>query len=224
MWTKNEKKELQLFFVVTFGLTAIMAIFMGIGYYSHGDVKAAVLAQMLYPMVGVILAVLCNRRNESCVPRRVFGCILMITGLMIFCNICSAFFAHKLWETVSLAIIVLGSIACLGFYLFEEEEKINYYKLKNEKIVMKDYVKYSAIFVAVIILSELVELGMELVFGMKTVVEINNTIPSVEEIFSVLPSLLFSFIPSFFIQFIIFWGEEYGWRTFCSHCYKRDLE
>lgn len=213
MWTKDEKKELKIFSAITFGFTALMSIFMGFSYYNHGDASIAVITQMLYPMTGVILAVLYNRKSDEQLPKKFFVCFLVVVGLMIVCSVCIAFFSYEIWDGLANIIVCLGSLACFGFYFWEERENMNHYKLRISETPLKTWVKYSLLFIAMIVFMDLVQQGLEIVLGMKNVVEIRNEVFS-KEFFSTFVSSAVSFVPAFFMQFIFFLGEEYGWRGF----------
>ena len=49
MTRMNKNKQVKLFFGVNFGLTLVMGVLMGIGYFLGRDISSFPAAQMLYP-------------------------------------------------------------------------------------------------------------------------------------------------------------------------------
>ncbi|MEI3211601.1 MAG: hypothetical protein V8S42_04250 [Lachnospiraceae bacterium] len=61
----NENKQVKLFFGVNFGLTLVMGVLMGIGYFLGRDISSFPAAQMLYPAAGVMAVLLAARKRAE---------------------------------------------------------------------------------------------------------------------------------------------------------------
>ena len=68
--TGVEKKQLKIFLAVNFGLTVFMGVIMWISYHNGNDVAAFAATQMMYPAMGVILAIILTAGKEKKLPVR----------------------------------------------------------------------------------------------------------------------------------------------------------
>lgn len=203
----EKDNKLLVFSLVTFGLPLVMGIIMAYIYYHQGgSLSAFAGAQMFYPAAGVMLAYLCDKTMKSKVPRFFFYYFLVLTVLMMvyalmnsLCNLPGGGY----WE----ATTIVATLFC--YYIFHKTDgnKLEAMGL-SFSINWKKTLAYVLLFI--VLLFGRIILGTLLVDGTAafTSEEFNADLSKVEW------AHLF-FIPiNFFLAFLPFLGEEYGWRFF----------
>lgn len=216
---KIEKKQLVIFFIVAFGITYLMGLLMWYGNKNHIDVSAFPNAQMMYPACGVILAYLLTRKEDSKIPKGFYRCVLLFTvilmGISVFSVIAPDEFIvlggtpMSLWILMPQIIIVVGSLVCWGFYLAAGKEKRTAYGLKWRN--WKASVFCILLFVGLYLFRTFVSYTIS--GEMNQFVSLFKDSKTWSGI-AVLPI-------NFFIVFLAFFGEEYGWRYYLQPLFQK---
>ena len=187
----NENKQMKLFFGVNFGLTLVMGILMGIGYFLGRDISSFPAAQMLYPAAGVMAVLLAAREKEQKLPMKFFVTYFVVLALVVICAVLSYVF-------------IVGSVAALVLLLLEKREikeaaGLNFrgHQVKASFLIM---LLFLLLYVVRLLLSYLLE-GQIREFG---------SLFADPSLYIMLPVLVINY----FLSYIIFFGEEYGWRYF----------
>lgn len=198
----NTKKQMLIFLGIAFALPYALGILMGFGYYRDIDISAFPSAQMLYPAAGAMLAALVTRQGDTLMPRRFFIGFLVITALMLGCALASIVAPSLPWNTISQLVLVIASVAAWILLLTEKKEKRIAYGLKGGR--------WKA--VALITLIYLV-----LYFG-RTIISyiIGGEMETLTSVFgNPLTWINIVALPiNYFLVFVAFFGEEYGWRYY----------
>lgn len=207
--TKIEKKQLLIYVIVAYGITYLLGILMWYGYASGKDVSVFPNAQMLYPAAGVMLAYLLTRREDSGIPRRFFVSYLIVTLLMIICAVGSVILGGTFWAMFCQLVLIAGSIVCGILMLTEKSEKRGLYGLKWNK--GKVSVLCVFLFVGLYILRTAIAYGVSGQIAVMGQIAANPTTWL----------LVITFFVNFFLVFIAFFGEEYGWRYYLQPLLQR---
>jgi membrane protease YdiL (CAAX protease family) len=201
-WNTAEKTQLKWFLLIAYGLTAVMGVLLGISQRMGNSVDVFPNAQMYYPAAGVMLACFLTRRNDPLLPRRFFGFFLVLTGALVALCIASVLFPALPSAAIVQYFILAGSALAWLFYLSEKKEKRAAYGLRwaNGKTSFLMMLLFIALYFARTFISVLLSGGMaEYLPYWKTAT------PWI---------VLIALVPSYFLAFTAFFGEEYGWRCF----------
>lgn len=212
-WNEKEKKEVKVYLVLVYGITAIMSIPFGITYFRDESVKSFGLIQMLYPMLSVIITMYITRRSEKDFPEIVYKAYIIITCILIGGVVIYTALLGKDAETFLVFGITIGCIGVVIAFLLEDKEKLDKYKLTVEKGTVKNVIFYICIMIVLGILCDVLTGWWGGNQGPFSVLK-NE--------FLQLPKLLLT-VPGFFLQFILFMGEEYGWRGFLQPLFQKRL-
>lgn len=201
-WTEVDKKQLKIYTAIAFVLPYLLGLLMWYGNLHGRDTSVFPNAQMLYPAAGVMVAFLLMRKKED-VPRRFFIWYLIIAVLSVLCAVMSVLSDQgTLWRTMISVLIILGSIVGWILLLTEKKEKRIVCGLKGKNWGSSLFCIF--LFLAIYILRNVIAyvLGGEL--------------EMLGQIFSdpVTWIYLLNIAINFFLSFIAFFGEEYGWRYF----------
>lgn len=196
------KKQLRLFLSVAFFPTYALGILMWIGYYRGCDLSIFALVQMLFPAAGVMLAALVTRREDPLIPRKLFFVFLCITVCFTACDVGSILSPGPLWLSIGSLIVTAGSIIMLLLMYQEKRERLAAYGLLG---------KPSSGMVFVLFLFILLYLLKPALFyfpaeGLNSFINLFKN-PVTWRLLLLSPFLLC-------FQFILFFGEEYGWRFY----------
>ena len=214
-----EKKRLWIFIAVAYGVTALMSIFMFIGYRKEYDLTTLVNTHMMYPACGVILGKLIVKKDDEKLPVGGYITILITTGIMILFSICSVLFETNLnlpvlnlsiWDLGSQIVLLIGSIvAYILFWTCGKEKRQNAGLLHVNMgksavmIVLFVFLYFSRLLLSVLVSGISSEESTITMGMMKTAITNPRTL-----------ILLIVLIPNFILVFIAFFGEEYGWRYY----------
>ncbi|MDR1505349.1 MAG: CPBP family intramembrane metalloprotease [Prevotella sp.] len=198
----NEKTQMLIFLGVVFALPYILGILMGIGYTKGLDVSVFPSAQMFYPASGAILAALITHKEDQLIPKRFFIGFLILTLLLLVCTVASIIVPGMSWNVISQFLMVLGSVIAWILLLTEKKDKRIAYGLRGGRwkiaalIILLYLILYFSRTVIMYILSG----------QMQTMTEIMQK--------PVTWLMLLTLPINYFLIFIAFFGEEYGWRYF----------
>ncbi len=208
----QEKKQLIIFAVIAFGITYLLGILMWYGYSQMSDLSAFPNAQMLYPAAGVMMAYLCTRGRDKEMPKSFFCFFIVVTVVLIGIAIASVIAPDQiiviagnplsLWMIIPQYVLIVGSIVAWIFYLAAGKERRRSYGLSWRH--WKTSVGCIALFIGLYLLRTLLSYAMSGEIG--SFMEILKS-PMTWMSFGVLPI-------NFFLVFIAFFGEEYGWRYY----------
>lgn len=194
------KKERLIFLLIAYGLTFLMGLPLAIAQRGGYNTDVFPNAQMYYPAAGVMLAYLAARRPS--LPRRFFVFYLLNTAALVASGLGAVLAPGDVWLAATNLIVVAGSALAWVFLLTERKEKRAAAGLRWHGGVKA--LGFVALFIllrtAAVFLSMLPygQLGEYLAYW---------STPD--------PYLTFLLlIPNFFLSFLPFFGEEYGWRYY----------
>lgn len=194
-------RELVPFALIAYGLPFLMGIPLAIAQRAGYPTDAFANAQMYYPAAGAIAALLLTGQAKT-MPRRFFVFHLLCTGLMALCCLGTVILPGGGWLVACNLIVILGSIAGWGVLLAQNREMRRAAGLGWQKgrlvcgcVVLYTLLRTAAVFASAACYGQLSDYLA----------------------YWVTPSpylVLLLLIPNFFLSFLPFWGEEYGWRYF----------
>ena len=203
------QKELLIFLAVAYGITFLMILPLGISQKSGIDTSVFATAQMFYPAAGVMLAFLLTRRGEARMPRRFFACYLVFALTAVLFTVLTPIVPSVAWGVWIQYVLIIGSVVGWIFLLTEKKEKRAAYGLRGKNWGMS--------------------LAMILLFFV--LYALRNAVAFVQA--GALPQfashlisaefwiMLGITIPNFFIVFLPFFGEEYGWRYYLQPRFQK---
>lgn len=212
MLSRLEKKQLKIFIIVAYGITFLMGGLMAYGNGRKLDVSAFPNAQMMYPAAGVMLAYLLTKRKEQKTPTRFFLAFLVLTvflmGISILSVIAPGNYLHiagmniSIWALAVQYAMIVGSIVCWIFYLTSGKEKRKEYGLcwRNSKASVACIVLFIALYMLRTVISYGISGDMESFFEI-----VKNPTTWIS---------MAALAINFFLVFVAFFGEEYGWRYY----------
>ena len=214
-----EKKKLWIFIAVAYGVAYAMNIVMIIGFKKEYDLSSFVATQMMYPACGVILGKLIFGNKDEKLPKAGYITVLGTTFIMIIMSLMSIIFHIKplelggvsvdIWYTALSVVIMIGSIvAYILFWTCGKEQRINA-GLQRSSIgwgIVLILVFVVMLFAREFIFAYLSDLSEH------TNTHLNFLIDALKERNTIITIITLPF--SFFVTWIAFFGEEYGWRYY----------
>lgn len=217
----TEKNKMIIFIAIAYGLTFLMAFPMYLGFRNGYDLSMFPVAQMLYPACGVIIGQMySSRKTKNRIPYPAFILTLVLTGIMILFSLASVFFhlnpitlsgmTMDIFYLIGQFVIIPFSLAIfILLCVCSKESK------ENAGIVRKN-MKKGILIVLLFILIYFARIF--LAFGIDELLNHNGT----EEMKDWLKTMckfetaigLVNVIINYVLTFILFFGEEYGWRYF----------
>lgn len=198
------RTRMVLFLIIAFGLTYLMGIPLYFGYASGADVNVFPLAQMMYPAAGVMLGYLVTRRADPDLPRGFFVLYLLITAVMVVSAIASVITPQLPWLLISNFIVMGGSIAAWVGLALTKHPKRAAYGIGWRKGSTKGVVIGSLAFAGLYVLRIFVPAFLTGTQG-EYLEYLATPVPYI---------MLVNVILNFFLSFLCFFGEEYGWRYY----------
>lgn len=116
-----EKKRRKIFLMISFGVPLLSFMLMFIGYQKKVDLTSFASMFMYLPAMGVMLAVLMTDKNKL-IPKRFFSGYITFSLIMIIVACSSVFFPKDFWTMVSGLVSICGSVL-VGLFLFTEKKK-----------------------------------------------------------------------------------------------------
>jgi len=195
-WTE---KQTPLFLLICFGVTYLMGILLGCAYFRGYDTSAFASVQMLYPAASVIVILLVANKKED-LPINFFQKYLVITVLSILCLFIGVVTKMEGWTSLISVLIYGGSIWCFWTLSRTELHIKNAFGLSF--VNKKESCFMICCFCGLFVLRQFIYRGIQ---GDWNIFE-----TSFSKVFIGYVMLL----PNFFLTFISFFGEEYGWRYY----------
>lgn len=204
-------KDLLIFFVVTFGITALMGFAMSF-VFSNYSVGAFPLVQMFYPALGAMIALLLNKNSRNNVPKKFFITFIAFAFFSIAYTLIKLF-VFNLNPESDLAVIVFMMSCCLvAAYSSDKGERIEEFGLRFGRN-FKESLRHIGLFILLYFLCLLI--GSSIEGDFKGFITPFIT-PEKWGRFLLLPL-------SFVFTFPVFLGEEYGWRYFLQPALQERL-
>lgn len=220
MESMEKGRELRIYIAVAYGVTFLMGLLMWYGNSQNIDLGMFANAQMFYPAAGVMLAVLCTRKNDALVPRAFyvfFICVTAALGVVAVISVLNPYamiaagngYVLPLWTLASQIMIIASSIAGWIILLATKKEKRRAYGLGWNRTadswfcIFLFFVLYM-FRTAIAVLSS----GEWAIFG-----ELLRQ-PYTWIQLAVMPV-------NFFFLYFAFLGEEYGWRYYLQPLMQR---
>ena len=204
MYSKTEKKQFIIFLLLAYGLTFVMGLFMWYGNGRGADLYVFPNAQMMYPAAGVMLGYLITRRADPDLPRGFFVLYLLITAVMVVSAIASVAAPQLPWLLISNFIVMGGSIAAWVGLALTKHPKRAAYRIGWRKGSTKGVVIGSLAFAGLYVLRIFVPAFLTGTQG-EYLEYLATPVPYI---------MLVNVILNFFLSFLCFFGEEYGWRYY----------
>lgn len=203
-WTVEEKKQLKIFMIVNFGLTVLMGLVMRISYKMGNDVTAFASSQMMYPAAGVILALIFTVGKSRKLPMKFFVTYLVTAVLAILLTIGSVIVPSAVWYLAQNYVFIVGSVISWIMLLVEKKEIRDEFVLRfgghdtGKSLLLM--LLFLGLYILRLFLAGLPDGSIGETAGI--FVSPNTWITMIVLVFN------------FYLSFIVFFGEEYGWRYF----------
>ncbi len=209
---KPENNQLMIFFLIAYGITFAMGFFMWYGAAYHMDLNVFPNAQMMYPAAGVMLGFLLIRKKDADLPKWFFRFFLLVTAIMIAIAVLSILLPNELsivsgtavstWNLASQYVLIGGSL--IGWILFLAAGKARREAYGLRWKAGKISIICIALFIALFVLRLVVSCAIS---GQLSFLAMVCKSPYIWINLSVLAI-------NFFLVYIAFLGEEYGWRYY----------
>lgn len=203
-WNQTEKKQLGIFLVMAFAVPYLLGILMGVQYYKGNDLSIFPNAQMYYPAAGVMLAMLITRKGDAMLPKKFYYWYLLNTAVMVGLCLASPVIPAETMAGYINGIIIAGSALGWLFLLLDRKEKRAAYGLNFTGHGKRKPFLYVGLFLILYTVRDILLFAVE---GQAGQLLENFRTPLSWVTLIVLPV-------NFFLVYIAFFGEEYGWRYF----------
>lgn len=202
-FTGKQKKQLFIYVAIAYGIPYLMGLLMWYGYRNGIDVSVFPNAQMMYPAAGAMLAILITKKEEGQIPKRFFIAFLILTGAMCIISILSIFMpVGTVWIMAIQYVIMGGSLLEWILLLTEKKEKRRAFGLQFKN--WKGTVLCVLLFFGLYFFRTFISYAASGQLGMAGIIATDSmTWISLAALFL-----------NFFLLWIAFFGEEYGWRYF----------
>lgn len=228
MKMKTEKKRLITFIAVAYGMTLLMAVFMYFGFKKGVDLTAFPLAQMMFPAAGVVLGFLIFNKKDKLIPKAFMYTIVITTVILTLIAILSVFapieplningLEMEVYYYIGSIIVMPISVLAFIFVLTAGKEKREHVGLRRRNWGMSIFMV--CLFILLYIVRVIISAGYDAIFDHS---DMGENLLSLTEVFKdpivVTTALLLPF--NYFTTFIIFFGEEYGWRYYLQNVMQK---
>lgn len=202
---KTSKRELTVFAVCAYAVPFLMMPLLYICLHNGQDTSIFANAQMFYPAAGVMLAFLLAKRQDT--PKRFYILHLAAAAVMLAASVLSAGMPQAAWLGIANLVIIVASVFGWIFLLTEKKEKREAYGLRLHGRFL------TALGICVYFLAVktgIVFLSMAMQGGDSWAEYLAYWRTSAPWVMAVV------LIPNFFLSFLPFFGEEYGWRYYLT--------
>ena len=216
----NNKKKMQMFIAVAFGLTAFMTIFMVIGLLMGKDLYAFVTAQMTYPAIGVMLGMLFFGDKEKKLPKAGIITFIITGAILAVLALLSVILPQTMltlngsevsnWNFYGQYVVLAGSaISYILFWICGKEKRRNAGLSRNNVLLSFAFVAlFFVLFVARFAISVMVSQAILGADG-NGISELVNIMADKTFVMNAAVTMI-----NFPFTYLIFMGEEYGWRHY----------
>ncbi|WP_308000376.1 type II CAAX endopeptidase family protein [uncultured Gemmiger sp.] len=209
---KTSKRELTVFAVCAYAVPFLMMPLLYLCLHNGQDTSIFANAQMFYPAAGVMLAFLLAKRQDT--PKRFYILYLVAAAVMLAASVLSAVMPQAAWLGIANLVIIIASVLGWIFLLTEKKEKRETYGLRlhgKALTALGICVYFLAVKTAMVFLSMAMQGGdswAEYLAYWRT---------SAPWVMAVV------LVPNFFLSFLPFFGEEYGWRYYLTPALQNRL-
>ena len=202
---KTNKKELTVFALCAYAIPFLMMPLLYICLQNGRDTSIFANAQMFYPAAGVMLAFLLARRQGT--PKRFYILHIAPSSLKLTKTIQSAILTHEGWQNIAK---IVNNIASLQNCIIKLTEK----KTKREDYGLRLHGKFLTAFAIcayfLVVKTGMVFLSVALQGGAARAEYLTYWQSSAPWLMALV------LVPNFFLSFLPFFGEEYGWRYYLT--------
>lgn len=204
---ETNKRELITFLLIAFAVPYLMGIPLSICLAAGKDTSLFANAQMFYPAAGVMLAFLLDRRPG--LPVRFYILYMVTTAACLVISVLSAFTALdiQVWLLAINLLIIAASVLAWVLLLTDKKEKRETYGLRWHGRLLQA-LGICVLFLVLKTIAVFLSVGLSGPEAWNEYLAYWRTpVPWIN--FLVL-------IPNFFLCFLPFFGEEYGWRYYLT--------
>lgn len=214
MLKKNEKKGLKIYLGTVFGITLLMGLLVREAFLQNLNVSYYANVQMLYPAMGVMIAVLFTQKDLFQKAKHIYRTYLITGTVCILSLILYTISGSSIFTEVIFYTGLIGSLLMYLWIFFMDipTRKRSGFSLGNKNL--SRFIGYFFLFFAYRLLLLVCSEGYLFLTGERTISDLSRMIETMPYTSMVALKTLFLLIPGFFISFIFFFGEEYGWRYF----------
>ena len=218
---ETEKKKLWIFIAVAYGVAYVMNIVMIIGFKKDYDLSTCIATQMMYPACGVILGKLIFAKEEKELPKAGFITILVSSLIMVIMSLLSIIFYIKplniggvnvdIWYTALSVVIMISSVVAYILFWTCGKEKRSNAGLCRKKIAL------SILFILLFVVLIVFRIYVAGLYSAYVTGEGTGALSSITEMLlsgSTWANALFVIAYSLPLSWVMFFGEEYGWRYY----------
>ncbi len=205
---KTNKKMLQIFFAIAFGVPVILGVFMGIAFGKGQDVSTFPLVWMYLPASAVMTGALLTQKDEDGtpkLPKALYITFPAITALMVILTVVSIFIPDAGFVMAVNLLVYASSLVCFFEMVCLKKERREKYGL----CLTKNWVKGlggAGIFVLIYLLLCAVSVLISRMMGADV---------SMYTLNPYMGTYLLLILPiNLVVSYTAFFGEEYGWRYF----------
>ncbi len=208
----NTPKEIRKYLAIVFGITAVIGLLIAYQFY-NGTMEGMnhlIILQMFVPALGVMLVAKQSEGIEY--PKKLFYYYMAIVGVLFILNILDTFGVTHIATAstdvtsvvsyIVLLVTVIGHAVFFVLLLREKKEISKKWGLRGGKFLRT--LGWAFFF---IVLYNMMYLAGGLIEG-----NFDETLSRVLDV-KFLIGMMVS-LPMFALQFMLFFGEEYGWRFF----------
>ena len=209
---KTNKKELTVFALCAYAIPFLMMPLLYICLHNGQDTSIFANAQMFYPAAGVMLAFLSAKRQDT--PKRFYILYLAAAAVMLAASVLSAVMPQAAWLGITNLVIILASVLGWIFLLTEKKEKREAYGLRlhgKALTALGICVYFLAVKTGRVFLSVAMQGGDS---WAEYLAYWRTSAPWV---------MALALVPNFFLSFLPFFGEEYGWRYYLTPALQNRL-
>ena len=209
---KTNKKELTVFALCAYAIPFLMMPLLYICLHNGQDTGIFANAQMFYPAAGVMLAFLLAKRQDT--PKRFYILYLVAAAVMLAASVLSAVMPQAPWLGIANLVIIIASVLGWIFLLTEKKEKRETYGLRLHGKLLTALgicVYFLAVKTGIVFLSMAMQGGDS---WAEYLAYWRTAAPWVMAVV---------LIPNFFLSFLPFFGEEYGWRYYLTPALQNRL-
>ena len=214
----DSKKKMIVFLAIAFGIDIIMIPLMKFGFDRGIDLSVFLVAQMMYPACGVVLAKL-GSYNEGKLPKAAYVTVLFLGAVCMLLSAMAvtmpmdtevAGMSMSMYYLISNYVVIVFDIFFIIFVCACGKEKrenagFRFHKpLQSVLFMLLHIILYFTYFlIASVLFSKMAGISFSIVDDYVRVIFSENA-----------PILWISMMINLPLTFVMFLGEEYGWRYF----------
>lgn len=208
---KTKNKGLRIFGGIAFGLPVILGVFLGIAYFRWQDVNIFPMTWMFLPASGAMLAAFADRKEGTedgenpGLPKVFYITFLIASAIFVLMSAIGVFLPDTNWFLIMNYLVMGLSVVAIAELLFMKKEKREAFGLtftKNWKKSLGGIVLFIVLYLLLCCFSGVIGLLMG-----ENAEELTINPYIGDYLLIVLPLNLV-------LTFIMFFGEEYGWRYY----------